>query len=118
MEDKQILEAILHEIKDMKADMNDIKADMNDMKADMNDMKADMHELKERTTKIEVTLENDVNRNIQLLMEGHIGLVQNIKEIKQDTSQIEDIKNRLFAAETVTKENVQNIKKLQTKRKI
>ena len=111
MEDKQILEAILHEIKDMKADMND-------MKADIRELNVRTANIEERTTKIEVILENETNKNIQLLMEGHAGLVQKIDSIQKDTSRIEKMETELFATKEVTKENVQNIKKITSQRKI
>ena len=43
-------------------------------------------------------------------------MVQTMKDIKKDTSQIEDMNVRLFATEAVTKENVHDIKKLRRSR--
>lgn len=118
MEDKQILEAILHEIKDMKADMNDMKADIRELNVRTANIEERTANIEQRTTKIEVILENETNKNIQLLMEGHAGLVQKIDSIQNDTSRIEKMETELFATKEVTKENVQNIKKITSQRKI
>ena len=48
----------------------------------------------------------------------HKGLVDTMHDIKKDTGRIETIETELFATKEVTKDNVQNIKKLQAKRKI
>lgn len=111
MENTDLLKSILNEIKDMKSDMQS-------MQSDIIGMKSDISEIKNRTVKIEVTLENEIRPNIQLLMEGHKGLVDTMHDIKKDTSRIEVMETELFATKEVTKDNVQSIKNLQIKRKI
>ena len=37
-------------------------------------LQGDVQSLKERVTNIEITLENETNRNIQLVAEGHLNL--------------------------------------------
>ena len=54
--------------------------DMQSMKDDMPSMKGDLQEVKDRTSKLELTLENETNRNIQLLAENHINLVDKLNE--------------------------------------
>lgn len=106
------------DMQNMKSDMQDIKSETQDMKSDMQSMQSDIVEIKNRTVKIEVTLENEIRPNIQLMMEGHKGLVDTIHDIKKDTSRIERIETELFATREITKDNVQSIKDLQSKRKI
>lgn len=122
MNEKELLLALRDIVKEeiqpinTRLDKMDTRLDKMDTRLDK--METDILEIKDRTVKIEVTLENEIRPNIQLVMEGHKGLVDNMHEIKKDTNRIENIETRLFAAESVTKDNVQNIKKLQTKRKI
>lgn len=54
---------------------------------DVATLKQDVSELNQRVTKIETTLENVTNRNIQLLVQGHM---QNAEKLDQLTSIIED----------------------------
>lgn len=48
--------------------------------SEIKDMKSDMQELKRRTTNLELTLENETNRNIQLLAENHITLIDKLNQ--------------------------------------
>lgn len=57
-----------------------IYGDMQEMKSDMQEMKSDMRELKQRVSGIEVTLENETNRNIKLLAENHGTLIDKLNQ--------------------------------------
>ena len=130
MENNELLEALRHIIKEetraavkeevqpIKDDINSINIRLDNMDSRLDNMESDISEIKKRTVKIEVTLENEIRPNIQLMMEGHKGIVDTMHDIKKDTVRIETIETELFATKEVTKDNVQNIKKLQTKRKI
>lgn len=123
MENNELLEALRHIIKEetraaVKEEVQPIKDDINSINSRLDNMESDISEIKKRTVKIEVTLENEIRPNIQLMMEGHKGLVDTMHDIKKDTGRIETIETELFATKEVTKDNVQNIKKLQAKRKI
>ena len=123
MENNELLEALRHIIKEetraaVKEEVQPIKDDINSINSRLDNMESDISEIKKRTVKIEVTLENEIRPNIQLMMEGHKGLVDTMHDIKKDTGLIETIETELFATKEVTKDNVQNIKKLQSKRKI
>ena len=43
-------------------------------------LQGDVQSLKERVTNIEITLENETNRNIQLVAEGHLNLDRKLDE--------------------------------------
>lgn len=43
-------------------------------------IETDVQELKRRTTNLELTLENETNRNIQLLAENHITLIDKLNQ--------------------------------------
>ena len=73
MSERELLEALYR-------DMQGMKDDMQSMKDDMQSMKGDLQEVKDRTSKLELTLENETNRNIQLLAENHINLVDKLNE--------------------------------------
>lgn len=83
-----------------------LKDDIQDIKDDMQGMKNDMHVLSNRTSNIELSLENKTNRNIQLLAENHINLVDKLNATirAQDKSilcevQISGLKYRMEALE-------------------
>ncbi len=97
----QLIQPVKNDMQDMKVDMQNMKVDMQNMKVDMQNMKVDMQNVKDdiknvkndmqnvkndiqmlsnRTTNIELTLENKTNHNIQLLAENHLNLVDKLNE--------------------------------------
>ncbi|MCM1025217.1 MAG: hypothetical protein NC432_02210 [Roseburia sp.] len=60
--------------------MQDMNSEMQGIKSEMQDMNSEMQEIKRRTTNIELTLENEVNRNIQILAENHLNLVEKLNQ--------------------------------------
>ena len=123
MENNELLEALRHIIKEetravVKEEIQPINSRLDGMESRLDSIETDISEIKNRTVKIEVTLENEIRPNIQLLMEGHKGLVDKMHDIKKDTSRIEVMEKELFATKEVTKDNLQSIKNLQIKRKI
>lgn len=66
MEDREILQAILDKVTSMDTRLSTVEGDLSEVKADLS-------EVKERTTKIEVTLENDIKTQLQLQGSGGRG---------------------------------------------
>lgn len=90
------------DMQSMKGDMQAMKGDMQVMKDDMQAMKDDMQALEQKTTMIEMSLENETNHNIQLLAENHMQLVDKLNQAirVQDKSllyevQISGLKSRI-----------------------
>ncbi len=69
MNEKELLQELVQSVKNIQADMQNMQANMQ---AEMQNMRADISEIKDRTLKIEITLENETNKNIQLLMEAKV----------------------------------------------
>ena len=100
------------DMQNIKADMQDMKTDVQNMKADMQNMQADISEIKDRTLKIEVTLENETNRNIQLLMEAQS---LNAEKIKNIDLALDDIESGVVATEAIVRQNIRDINILKRK---
>ena len=119
-EDLQAIAGLLHPIKDdiqdLKDDMQVMKDDMQVMKDDMQVMKDDMQEINRRVKKVELTLENETNKSIQLLAENHINLVDKLNQaIKvQDKSILYEVQvsGLKFKLENLEREVMEIKKKL------
>ena len=61
-------------------DVRVLQGDVQSLKEDVQTLKEDVQSLKERVTNIEITLENETNRNIQLVAEGHLNLDRKLDE--------------------------------------
>ena len=75
---------------------------------DMQDMKTDIRDLKSRVSSIEMTLENETNRNIRIIAEGHADLSRKLDEALKVESEKE-----LFLVRTNIMEN--DIRKIKDK---
>lgn len=87
MSENEKLDLILRELGGIKEDVSSIKVEMQTVKEDLEVLKGEVKELKEdvkslneRVTTIEITLENETNRNIQLIAEGHMNLDRKLDE--------------------------------------
>ena len=70
----------------------------------------DLAEVKQRVTKIEVTQEQVTNKNIQLLMEAHTGTREKLEKLDKVAEDVEEIKIKVSALESVTRDNTSQIK--------
>ncbi len=102
MTDTELLQALYNDMQSMKEDMQSMKGDMQSMKEDMQSMKDELRHVKERLTSLELKLENETNRNIQLLAENHMSLVDKLNNAirVQDKSilfevQVSGLKSRI-----------------------
>ena len=78
----------------------------------VNRMQTDISEIKDRTLKIEVTLENETNKNIQLLMEAQS---LNAEKMKSIDLVLDDIESSVVATEAIVRQNIRDINVLKRK---
>ena len=67
-------------MRSLQGDVQTLKGDVQTLKGDVQTLKEDVQMLKDRVTNIEITLENETNRNIQLIAEGHLNLDRKLDE--------------------------------------
>ena len=69
-----------------------------------------LDKIDQRTTKIEITLENDIKTRLQLLTEGQQGMNDKFRKLDLVAEDVEEIKHKVTALEAVTKDNTSQIK--------
>ncbi len=106
MDEKMLLEAI-GQLMDAK-----LQVALEPIKADVSGIKSDLAEVKQRTTKIEVTLENDIAKRLKTLGEGQDGVNEKFTLLDEVAERVEDIQITVNAMEAVTKQNCTDIKQL------
>ena len=127
MTENEMLQAIYSDMQNMKNDMQEMKTDMQNMKADMQNMKSDMkgtktdmrgmntdmqgmktdiRDLKGRVSGIEMTLENETNRNIRIIAEGHADLCRKLDEALK----VENEKELLLVRTNIMENDIRKIK--------
>lgn len=73
---------------------------------DMQDMKTDIRDLKSRVSGIEMTLENETNRNIRIIAEGHADLCRKLDEALK----VENEKELLLVRKNIMENDIRKIK--------
>ena len=73
-------------------------------------IKQDLAEIKQRTTKIEVTLETDIAKRLDALAEGQQSMNEKFRKLDDVAERVEDIQITVNAMEAVTKQNCTDIK--------
>ena len=74
------VQTLKEDVQTLKEDVQTLKEDVQTLKGDVQTLKEDVQMLKDRVTNIEITLENETNRNIQLIAEGHLNLDRKLDE--------------------------------------
>lgn len=106
MTENEMLQAIYSDMQNMKNDMQNMKNDMQEMKTDMQGMKTDIQDLRGRVSGIEMTLENETNRNIRIIAEGHADLCRKLDEALK----VENEKELLLVRTNIMENDIRKIK--------
>ena len=85
------------------------------VKADIKEMKDEILTLKEKTTKLELTMEHQVDRAVNLVLEGHEGLRQMIEEHLVTKEEREQDRIRIHTLEGIAKLHTEQITDLKKK---
>lgn len=68
------------DVHDLKNNAHGLENDVLGLKNDVHGLKDDMQNIDARTAHIELILENEINKNIQLLAENHITLIDKLNQ--------------------------------------
>lgn len=89
------LTPVKKELSELKKEFTELKADVSVLKEDVSGLKKDMTDVKQKVTTIEITLENETNRNIEIIAEGHHILDRKLDEALKSFSENELYKLRI-----------------------
>ena len=105
MNEKELLEELIKSVNRMQEDISEIKD--RTLKIEERTSK-----IEDRTLKIEITLENETNKNIQLLMEAQS---LNAEKMKNVDMVLDDIESSVVATEAIVRQNIRDISVLKRK---
>ena len=77
---KEEVSGLKEDVSGLKEDVSGLKEDVSVLKAEVSDLKEDVSSLKQKIISIEITLENETNRNIEIIAENHINLDRKLEE--------------------------------------
>ena len=105
MNEKELLEELIKSVNRMQEDISEIKD--RTLKIEERTSK-----IEDRNLKIEITLENETNKNIQLLMEAQS---LNAEKMKNVDMVLDDIESSVVATEAIVRQNIRDINVLKRK---
>ena len=105
MNEKELLEELIKSVNRMQTDISEIKD--RTLKIEERTSK-----IEDRTLKIEITLENETNRNIQLLMEAQS---LNAEKMKSIDLVLDDIESSILATEVFARQHIRDMNILKRK---
>lgn len=105
MNEKELLEELIKSVNRMQEDISEIKD--RTLKIEERTSK-----IEDRTLKIEITLENETNKNIQLLMEAQSLTAEKMKNVDMV---LDDIESSVVATEAIVRQNIRDINVLKRK---
>ena len=105
MNEKELLEELIKSVNRMQEDISEIKD--RTLKIEERTSK-----IEDRTLKIEITLENETNKNIQVLMEAQS---LNAEKMKNVDMVLDDIESSVVATEAIVRQNIRDINVLKRK---
>ena len=89
------------DITNMKTDIANMKTDIANMKADIINVKSDIKELQGSVKKIELKLENEIDRKISALFDAHIDELRYRNENKETREKVASLEMRVDNLEKV-----------------
>ena len=109
MTTEEMLVSLVENVKNINSTLNNMNKQFDDINNQIAEMKTDIQKMKNEIREISLTLENETNRNIKIIAEGHLDLsrkldkaltVENEKEmalirINMMESEIRRIKEKL-----------------------
>lgn len=74
------LKEVREETKGLAIGLKEVREETKELAADMKSVKEDTKELRSRMSAIELNLENETNKNIRILAENHLSLMEKLDE--------------------------------------
>lgn len=113
MTQNEMIKAIYNDMQDLKEDVHELKEDVHELKVkvevlreDVDVLKEDVSVLKENVTGIQLTLENETNKNIRVVAEGHLDLSRKL----DDALKVENEKELMYLRVNVLENDMRRVK--------
>lgn len=97
MTDREILEKILEKTEGLEVRVGNLEETVSAQSKQMDSMKLELRA-------IHLTMENELNRSIQLVAEGHLDLNRKLNEVLQRNGELEMMQVRISLLETRLKD--------------
>lgn len=88
--DSELLQGIAQIV---KAEVQTINDRLGIIETEMSAVKQEVSMVKQEVVKINITIENEIRPNIQLIAEGHMDIANKLDDMSEKIAEIDDIKD-------------------------
>ena len=85
----QEIQSMHSDMQSMNQEIQSIRSDMQSMSQEIQSLNARVDRLEERVSNLEMTLENETNRNIRIIAEGHLDVMRKLDDALEVTNEKE-----------------------------
>ena len=97
---KQELNDVRSEVGGVNQELNDVRSEVGGINQELNDIKRSVAGVEKIVKDVQLTLENETNRNIQIIAEGHLDLSRKLDEAVKIDNEKEILKLRVNRIES------------------
>lgn len=94
------LDGVKGEVNGVKQELNDVRSEVGGVNQELNDIKRSVAGVEKIVKDVQLTLENETNRNIQIIAEGHLDLSRKLDEAVKIDNEKEILKLRVNRLES------------------
>ena len=99
------LDGVKGEVNGVKQELNDVRSEVGGVNQELNDIKRSVAGVEKIVKDVQLTLENETNRNIQIIAEGHLDLSRKLDEAVKIDNEKEILKLRVNRLESELEKN-------------
>ncbi len=88
------------DVRELKTDVRELKTDVGELQTDVGELKTDAVTLKSDMRALQLTLENETNKGINIIAEGHLDLSRKLDEALTIENEKEMLKLRVNRLES------------------
>ncbi|MCI9490390.1 MAG: hypothetical protein HFG97_10340, partial [Dorea sp.] len=88
------------DVEELKTDVRELKTDVGELQTDVGELKTDAVTLKSDMRALQLTLENETNKGINIIAEGHLDLSRKLDEALTIENEKEMLKLRVNRLES------------------
>ena len=94
------LDGVKGEVNGVNQELNDVRSEVGGVNQELNDIKRSVAGVEKIVKDVQLTLENETNRNIQIIAEGHLDLSRKLDEAVKIDNEKEILKLRVNRLES------------------
>ncbi len=97
---ERVVEPLKTDVGELKTDVRELKTDVGELQTDVGELKTDAVTLKSDMRALQLTLENETNKGINIIAEGHLDLSRKLDEALTIENEKEMLKLRVNRLES------------------